>query len=225
MPWRVCRVLDFRKHCTSVHSNEEIAKIETANQLLSLVNNLEAEIPRYLTYRGYEKNHPGFVADLREMIAAVRRRIEDGDVWGAYDDWHRFLQYWDRLLQMPIWVDVGTVVVDGPGPTVTPEYDPKYLEKSLRYHPKKEAVSETTFDMEKAAHEFVRDVLKLVQSSEAGQGLDPELVVQEIRKAMNEIDFNPVREQDQEWAWGHYFELVIKNVYERFGITYLGTTQ
>lgn len=217
MPWRICRVLDFTKHCTSIHSNEEVAKIETANQLLSLIDKLEADVPRYRGPWAYEKYHPGFVDDLVEMIQAVRRRIEDGDAWGAYDDWHRFLQHWDRVLVTPLWVQVGTVLVEGPGPTVTPSYKPSDL---YRHRPKGEAATRAEPDIKKAYMMFFEELATKVISrkQEAGEYLQAAQVLNEVIRAAEAVKFDPTKEQDPDWAWKHYFDLIIKNVEEKFGV-------
>lgn len=218
MPWRVCRILDFTKHCTSVHSREEVAKVETANQLSSIVNQLESQIPQYRGAWAYDKYHPGFVDDMIEMIAAVRHRIEDDDVWGAYDDWHRFMAHWDRVLSTPLWVQVGTVVVEGPGPTVAAAYNPG---SSFKRHPKSEVVAKTEFEGQQAYIKFFQDLAAEVierKQQQTGELLEGEAVLETVIQAAAEIEFDPIKERDKDWAWKHYFELIIKNVEEKFAL-------
>ena len=39
--------------------------------------------------------------------------LEDGEVWGAYDEWHRFMKRWDQILPTPLWVLIGTAAMLG----------------------------------------------------------------------------------------------------------------
>ena len=39
-----------------------------------------------------------------------------------------------------------------------------------------------------------------------------------VMQAAKEIDFDPTKEQDLDWAWKHYFELILKNVEDKFGV-------
>jgi hypothetical protein len=220
MPWRVCRILDFKTYCSSVHFREEAAQEETVNQLLSIVDKLEADIPKYRGVWGYDRRHPGFVDDMIEMIQAVRRRIEDRDVWGAYDDWHGFLRYWDGQLDPPLWAQVGTVVVEGVGPTETAAYNPM---ASPLYQPikKSRVMDPNRAEMNKAYMEFFKEVTKqVILKKERETGILPEAkeVFDGVMQAAKEIDFDPTKEQDQDWAWKHYFELILKNVEDKFGV-------
>lgn len=221
MPWRVCRIRDFNKYCTSVHSREDVAKVETANQLTSMINELESNIPKYRGYWGYDKYHPGFVDDMIEMIQAVRRRIEDEDVWGAYDDWHHFMQHWEGRLDPPLWVQVGTIIVEGPGPTAVPSYNPG-TRKASWFHPKAREVEQTTFGIQKEYMKFFRELAAEVISRRhraTGERLETKAVLDGVVQAAGEIDFDPTKEQDKDWAWKHYFELIIKNVEGKFGVS------
>jgi hypothetical protein len=220
MPWRVCRILDFKTYCTSVHFREEVAQEETANQLLSIVNKLEADIPKYRGVWGYDRHHPGFVNDLIETIQAIRKRIEDRDVWGAYDDWHGFLQFWEGKLDPPLWVQVGTVVVEGLGPTEIPAYNP--LSSPFHGQPKKTRVMDPVrADTNKAYMDFFKEITRevmLLKERETGTIPSAKEVLDGVKQAASEIDFDPTKEQDRDWAWKHYFELIIKNVEHKFGV-------
>jgi hypothetical protein len=220
MPWRVCRIRDFTKHCTSVHSREDVAKVETASQLSGMLDELESNIPRYRGYWAYDKYHPGFVDDLIEMIGAVRRRIEDDDVWGAYDNWHHFMRYWEGKLDPPLWVQVGTIVVEGPGPTAVPAYNPG-TRTPPRFHPKAEEVQQTQLEFEQEYLKFFKKIAAEVitrKYKQTGEHLPVTEVLDQVVRAAGEIDFDPTKEQDKDWAWKHYFELIIKNVESKFGV-------
>lgn len=133
MSWRVCRILDFKKDCTSVHALEEIAKMDTARHLAALASKLHEDLPKFRGVWNYPRVFPGFVEDLEQMLESVGQLLEDQEVWGAYDEWHRFMNRWDRILPTPLWVLVGTVIVDGPGPTVESIYHPSEgLEQTLQ---------------------------------------------------------------------------------------------
>lgn len=124
MSWRICRILDFQKSCSSVHAQEEIAKIETAGALAAMASRFHSDLPKYAGVWGYPKNHPGFVEGLELMLESVGLLLEDQEVWAAYDEWHTFMNQWEGVLPLPLWAQVGTVIVDGPGPTVEPASRP-----------------------------------------------------------------------------------------------------
>jgi len=127
MPWRVSRVLDFRSHCTSVHAHEADAKLDTGRQLGALLEKLAADLPNYATHWDYPAAHPGFVEDAAETLDVAGDLLASDRVWESYDVWQAFMNRWEGQLNPPLWAQIGTVVVDGKGPTVKSSYNPGQL--------------------------------------------------------------------------------------------------
>src|ERR1041385_5368055 len=118
MPWRVVRVMDFTSFSASVHAKEEDAKLDVGRHLGALLEQLRVDLPRYATVWNYPRVFPGFVEDATEVVEVAGSLLAADDVWGAYDVWHEFMNKWDGPLSIPLWAQIGTVVVEGPGPTV-----------------------------------------------------------------------------------------------------------
>lgn len=210
MSWRVCRILDFEKNCTSIHAIEEIAKMETAAQLAALASRLHADLPKYAGVWHYQRVFPGFVEDLEQMLETLGRHLEDQEVWGAYDEWHRFMNRWDQRLPTPLWAQVGTVIVDGPGPTVKSSYHP-----SESLDPKQ--MMDLTWEIMRTWHLAWKSIAAQVQQAftKAGQTPPPmrEImdVVQMIARGMDEA----VKQPDLLEHWMH---LVRQETFHHYGI-------
>jgi hypothetical protein len=189
---------------------EDIAKMETASQLSALASKLYEDLPKYAGVWNYPRVFPGFVEDLEQMLETVGRLLEDQEVWGAYDEWHRFMNRWDQILPTPLWVQVGTVIVDGPGPTVPSAYQPK-----ASMDPKK--TMDTQWELMKAFHTVWKTVANEVHEAfvKAGQTPPPmnEIVdvVRGIARGMDEA----VKRLD---LMEHWIHLVKTDAFEFYGI-------
>jgi len=211
MSWRVCRILDFKKSCTSVHTKEDMAKMETASQLSALASKFYEDLPNYAGNLGYDRVFPGFTDDAAQMLETLGRLLEDDEIWAAYDEWHRFMNRWDKVLPTPLWVLIGTVIVEGRGPTVeTTSYTPMV-------GPDPKAVLDTSWDLMRAFHMFWKGLaLEIRQAFEnAGQEPPPEQevvdVVRSIARSMDD-DVKKVELMD------HWFKLVREEAYKHYGI-------
>lgn len=168
MSWRICRILDFKKDCTSVHALEEIAKVDTARHLAALANKFHDDLPNFATTWGYEREFPGFYDDAVQMLDSLVVLLEDDNVWGAYDEWHRFMNRWEDVLPTPLWVLIGTVIVDGPGPTVVSKYHPlESMAKTL----KREKVLDFQWDFLKAVHDMWKQIATEIHNAFQQSGL------------------------------------------------------
>lgn len=170
MSWRICRILDFKKDCTSVHALEEIAKVDTARHLAALAEKFHEDLPSYAGIWGYERGFPGFVEDVQGMLENLGRLLEDDEVWAAYDEWHRFMNRWEDVLPTPLWVLIGTVIVDGPGPTVVSKYHPL---QSMARSMKPEKVLDFQWDFLKGVHEMWKQIANEIHSAFVESGIKP----------------------------------------------------
>lgn len=214
MSWRICRVLDFKKSCTSVHGTEEVAKIETGRQLAALITKLQEDLPQYYGYRHYPKYYPGFVEDVAQMVETVGSLLQEEEIWGAYDEWHRFMNRWDKVLHLPLWADVGTVIVDGPGPTVESIYHPMEIKK----HPQMNKIMDVTWELRKAFYLLYKTISENIFNALGAEGRT-QPPIGEIRKVVEEIskeiDIGPLKSQE---LMDHWSRLVWEESSRRFGL-------
>jgi len=211
MSWRVCRILDFKKDCTSIHAKEELAKMETAAQLAALGSKFHQELPNYRRNLGYDRAFPGFTDDAAQMLETMGRLLEDGEVWGAYDEWHRFMNRWDDQLPTPLWVLIGTVIVEGKGPTVESSYHPS----KLSVDPKAEM--DARWDLMRAIHMMWKAIALQVHQSfvNAGQPPPPEQEVIDVVRAIARSMDDAVKKPE---LMDHYMHLVQQEVFQHYGI-------
>jgi hypothetical protein len=223
MAWRVCRVLDFEKHCTSIHSSEDIAKIETGRQLAALITKLQEDLPGYFGYRHYPKYYPGFVEDAAQMIETAAQMIEtagyllqEEEVWGAYDEWHRFMNRWEGVLHLPLWVEIGTVIVDGPGPTVESMYHPL---AGIEKNPKRHKILDVKWELRKTFYTFYKTIAEEIFNTLGAEGR-PQPPVGEIRRTVEtlstEINIGPWKSQE---LVDHWSKLVREEAFRHFGLS------
>lgn len=216
MAWRVCRVLDFEKHCTSIHSTEDVAKVETAGQLAALITRLEQDLPKYAGVWNYPRVFPGFVEDLEQMIQAVGGLLQENMVWEAYDEWHRFMNRWDQVLAVPLWVQVGTVIVDGPGPTVESSYHPM---AGIKKHPQMNKVMDVTWELRKAFYLLYKAISENIFNALGAEGRE-QPPLGDIRKIVellaSQIDIGPFKSQEHV---DHWSKLVWEESYRHFGLS------
>lgn len=210
MSWRVCRILDFQKDCTSIHAKEELAKMETANQLSALANKFYEDLPKFAGIWGYDQVFPGFIDDTSQMLETLGRLLEDGEVWGAYDEWHRFMNRWDRILPTPLWVLIGTVVVEGRGPTVESAYMP-----SVSPDPK--ATMDRQWELLRSLHLLWKSIADQVHKAFVNAGQEPPSereVVDLVRTIADGMD--PAVKKVE--LLDHYARLVQQEVFQHYGI-------
>ncbi len=210
MSWRVCRILDFKKDCTSIHAKEELAKMETANQLSALATKFYEDLPKFAGIWGYDRVFPGFTDDAAQMLETLGRMLEDGEVWGAYDEWHRFMKRWDRILPTPLWVLIGTVVVEGRGPTVESSYMPAV-------GPDPKAAMDLQWELMRALHLMWKSIADQVHKSflNAGQEPPPEREVVDVVRAIARSMDEAVKKPELLEHWSH---LVQQEVFHHYGI-------
>lgn len=216
MPWRVCRVLDFEKHCTSIHSTEDIAKIETGRQLAALITKLQKDLPGYFGYRHYPKYYPGFVEDAAQMIETAGALLQEQEVWGAYDEWHRFMNRWERVLHLPLWVEIGTVIVDGPGPTVESMYHPL---AGIEKNPKRHKILDAKWELRKAFFVLYKTISENIFNALGAEGRT-QPPIGDIRKIVEllstQIDIGPLKSPE---LVEHWSRLVWEESFRHFGLT------
>lgn len=115
--WRVQLAHGMEISLPSVHRQEEIAKQEVTNILQSF---LLPNARRSAKFNGELGQYPEWVADVAAYNAEIQRLLAEGDVWAAYDKWHELEEKHANTWTYPIWVKLGTVIVETrefPGPT------------------------------------------------------------------------------------------------------------
>lgn len=93
----------------SVHRSEDAAKGETAHLLGNwIMKNLASHVRNLQRMN----EHPEFVMDGKAVVNQVIELLNAGDVWGAYDVWQEFYDKYENELGMPLYVVIGTVIVE-----------------------------------------------------------------------------------------------------------------
>lgn len=216
MSWRVCRILDMEKHCTSVHSQEEMAKVETGSQLAALITKLQEDLPKYAGRWHYPRDYPGFVEDVTQTIDTVGALLQEENVWLAYDEWQHFMNRWEGVLHLPLWAQVGTIVVDGPGPTVEPDFRPMLIEKK-RPRPITQPIpsqSETGKGWEKIFGIVSTDVYRALQ--DAGRPVPAGEIVSTIINLAATLPNAAILDVDTGLQW---VESLRQAAFQHFGLT------
>lgn len=215
MSWRVCRVLDFEKHCTSIHSTEDVAKVETGGQLAALITRLQQDLPKYAGVWNYPKTYPGFVEDAAQMIETTGALLQEEEIWGAYDEWHRFMNRWEGTLHLPLWAQIGTIIVDGPGPTVESMYHPL---AGIQKHPQRHKILDAKWEIRKAFYDFYKVLSENIFNALGASGREQPAVGQ-IRKTVEEIstqiDIGPLKSPE---LLEHWQKLVWRESFRHFGL-------
>jgi hypothetical protein len=216
MSWRICRILDFKKDCTSVHALEEIAKVHTATHLAALANKFHEELPQYASVWGYERVFPGFIDDAQQMLETLGVLLEDEEVWGAYDEWHRFMNRWEEVLPTPLWVLIGTVIVDGPGPTVTPKYHPA---ESLARSMDRGKQMDWQWNLMKALQGAWNTIAVEINERIAATGAEPPSFADILNMVMT-ISKSYDKEIKTPENMEHWYRLTRRDAFHHFGFTH-----
>lgn len=216
MPWRVCRVLDFKKHCTSIHGTEEMAKLDTGGQLAALITILQEDLPKYANNWGYPKFYPGFVEDAAQMIETVGALLQEEQVWEAYDEYHRFMNRWENVLHLPLWAQVGTVIVEGPGPTVESIYRPM-AGLAREWQPEMHQVMDLEWELRKTLLSFWKAVALEVwdQSIKAGR---PPVPIEEVFEVVQQIAYGLDKDVRKPELMDHWVKLVKQEALQHYGL-------
>ncbi len=112
MPWRVQYAYAVEVGVPAVHAREEAAKGEVAYLLGNwLMKNL-SHIARDLTRKGL---NPEFVMDAGAVYEQIMGLLGADRVWEAYDVWQEFYRKYANEFGHPLWVGIGTVIVDTGG--------------------------------------------------------------------------------------------------------------
>lgn len=115
--WRVQLAHGMEISLPSVHRQEASAQAEVVHYLQSMLLPLAR---RSAKFNAELNQYPEWVADVAAYNAEIQRLIAEGDVWGAYDKWHELEERHANTWTYPIWVKIGTVIVETrefPGPT------------------------------------------------------------------------------------------------------------
>jgi len=172
MPWRVTRIISLKNRNISVHAREEDARADVAAQLRMVLDFLANDMHLYAGVLRYPERFPGFMEDAAEALDKVGELLEKGDTWAAYWAWRAFMSEWEKL-PVPLWGQIGDVIVEGPGGPPPPTYVPKRM---LRYRTRPVTVEER-----KQIDEIMRDLIgTTVQSVEATIALEASLAGKEI---------------------------------------------
>lgn len=114
--WRVQYVDSSQARCLSVHRDEAIARVDVGRHLAGLAGTIRAIVPG-LRRRRYGLDFPEMLDDGLLVADAIVESLSMGDEWAAYDRWHAFLARWRHVFGTPWWPEVGTVIVQGSGPS------------------------------------------------------------------------------------------------------------
>lgn len=108
--------------CPSIHKDEESALAEVAYLLGEwLMKNLSFKV------RGHERwaEEPEFRTDATAILQEIPELVARGETWAAYDRWQDFYEKYEFAFGMPLYVQIGTVIVD------TREIEPLRKRKTL----------------------------------------------------------------------------------------------
>lgn len=98
----------------NLHRDEEVAKSEVVHLLGTwLMKNVDSYW-RTLVLRG--DDHPEFVEAAKALVPEIRGLIGEGRVWEAYDRWHDFYDRFENEFNYPLFVVIGTVIVETTDP-------------------------------------------------------------------------------------------------------------
>jgi hypothetical protein len=115
--WRVQLAHGMEISLPSVHRQEGPAKEEVAHILQSFLLPNARRSAKFNQELGQQEE---WVADVAAYNAEIQRLLAEGDVWAAYDKWHELEERHNNTWTYPIWVKLGTVIVETrefPGPT------------------------------------------------------------------------------------------------------------
>lgn len=94
----------------SLHKSEQMAKGEAAHLLGNwIMKNLDSYW-RMLTLRG--EKHPEFIEAAKVFVPEILGLLEQGLVWEAYNRWHDFYDRFENEFGFPLFVAIGTVLVE-----------------------------------------------------------------------------------------------------------------
>jgi hypothetical protein len=129
----------------SVHMSEEPLLAELVEWLHVILKNISGNIQIFVL-RG---QHPEFTRDAMQTMDRISRSIEAGDPWDAYHALKEFEERWpfgaregQTPAAFPLWMQIGTVIIEGPG-SESPELGASgsvpwtlhYADASGRWHP------------------------------------------------------------------------------------------
>jgi hypothetical protein len=173
MPWRVTRVVSLKDQRVSVHAREEDAKADVAAQLRMVLDFLANDMHLYAGVLRYPERFPGFMEDAAETLDLVYGLLDRGEVWPAYDAWQIFMKRWERL-PVPLWGQVGTVIVERPGAGEAP---PPAIQRRMRRY----RTRPVTLEERKEIDAIMRDLItSVVRGAEATIALEASLAGKEI---------------------------------------------
>jgi len=173
MPWRVTRVVSLKDQRVSIHAREEDARRDVAAQLKMVADFLANDMHLYAGVLRYPERFPGFMEDAAETLDVVYGLLERDDVWPAYEAWQAFMKRWERL-PVPLWGQVGTVIVERPGAGEPP---PPAIQRRMRRY----RTRPITVEERKEIDALMRDLItSTVRGAEATIALEATLANREI---------------------------------------------
>jgi hypothetical protein len=189
MPWRVTRIVSLKDRRVSVHAREEDARADVAAQLKMVLDFLANDMHLYAGVLRYPERFPGFMEDAAEALDKVGALLESGDTWGAYWAWRAFMAEWEKL-PIPLWGQIGDVIVEGPGGPPPPSFIPRKMfrpPRTRRVLPPEE---------KKGVLEIMRDLIgTVIQSAVATIALEASLAGKEISHDQIEAAAQPILDQ------------------------------
>lgn len=112
MAWRVQYAYAVEVGVPAVHAREEAARGEVAYLLGNwLMKNL-SHAARKFTREGIGQE---FAMDAGAVYEQIMGLLGADRVWEAYDVWQEFYRKFENELGYPLWVAIGTVIVDSGG--------------------------------------------------------------------------------------------------------------
>jgi hypothetical protein len=193
-----------------------MAKLDTGGQLAALITRLQEDLPKYANNWGYPESYPGFVEDAAQMIETVGALLQEEQVWGAYDEYHRFMNRWENVLHLPLWAQVGTVIVEGPGPTVESIYGPM-AGLAREYQPEMHKVMDFEWELRKTLLSFWKEVALDVWD-EIGKAGRPPVPIEEILEVVQKIAYGLDKDVRKPELMDHWAKLVKQEALQHYGL-------
>lgn len=96
-----------------VHRNEEMARGEVAHLLGTWIRRRLGDWIERTDSSPIFKRYPELEKSVRYLVPTIGRLMQEGLVWDAYDLWEEFYVTFENVLEYPLYVMLGTVIVQG----------------------------------------------------------------------------------------------------------------
>lgn len=123
MLWRVQTAWSQGLHPAFMGREQHLAERDVSRLLGTWIIKNLLQLSAHYTQTGH---HPDFALQANMVASGIGRLLDAGDVWGAYDLFHSFLDKFENEFDFPTWAAAGTVIVEAP-PGLGPVTRKKFL--------------------------------------------------------------------------------------------------